>query len=395
MATFNGQLRSNEIFASLFNMIISQEVFADNIKGTFSSLVDKARVDGSLYGDTKLYYSTDVLKSAPWGNDAEATNLLALHRPPAPDVQAIHLDIFRQISLTVDNYLSKRAWGTENAFSQFNSVMLGWIRDTKRVYDSTIYNAYIGTAVSLATKSVINIDLTTALTGLQGEEKARVEAQTIAQDIANLFIGLRDITRDYNDYGNLRSVNEEDMTVVWNSKWVNKITKIDLPTIFHKDGLMDKFEEEVLPSRYFGDLLDSTLAAANVYDASSNKTGMFTKSGNNYTIVNDGSTAYKVKSLIETDYTVNTVTTHVFPGDTIPVGAVLTITSSTVPFAYIENKKKVCVVMHKRSVPYMSAFEVGTSFFNPKSLTENHYLTFGHNTLEYLKNYPFIVVKAI
>ena len=233
MATFNGQLRSNEIFASLYNMIISQEVFADNIKGTFSSLVDKARVDGSLYGDTKLYYSTDVLKSAPWGNDAEATNLLALHRPPAPDVQAIHLDIFRQIALTVDNYLSKRAWGTEDAFSQFNSVMLGWIRDTKKVYDSTIYNSYIGTAESSASKGVINIDLTTALAGLTGEEKARVEAQTIAQDIANLFIGLRDITRDYNDYGNLRSVNEEDMTVVWNSKWVNKITKIDLPTIFH------------------------------------------------------------------------------------------------------------------------------------------------------------------
>lgn len=395
MATFNGQLRSNEIFASLYNMIISQEVFADNIKGTFSSLVDKGRVDGSLYGDTKLYYSTDVLKSAPWGNDAEASNLLALHRPPAPDVQAIHLDIFRQISLTVDNYLSKRAWGTENAFSQFNSVMLGWIRDTKRVYDSTIYNSYIGTAESTATKGVISIGLSTALSGLTGEEKARVEAQTVAQEIANLFIGLRDITRDYNDYGNLRSVNEEDMTVVWNSKWVNKITKIDLPTIFHKDGLMDKFAEEVLPSRYFGDLLDSTLADASVYDADTNATGMFTKSGSNYTIVNTGSTAYKVKSLIETDYTVSGTTTHVFPGDTIPVGAVLKITSSTVPFAYIENENKICVVMHKRSVPYMSAFEVGTSFFNPKSLTENHYLTFGHNTLEYLKNYPFIVVKAI
>ena len=395
MVTFNGQLRSNEIFAALFNMIISQEVFADNIKGTFSSLVNKARVDGSSYGDTKLYYAVDVLKSAPWGNDAEATNLLALHRPPAPDVQAIYLDVFRQIALTVDNYLSKRAWGTEYAFSQFNSVMLGMIRETKRVYDSTIYNSFIGTAESVATKGVININLTTALTGLIGEEKARVEAQTIARSIADLFIGLRDITRDYNDYGNLRSVNEEDMTVVWNSAWVNKITKIDLPTIFHKDGLMDKFEEEILPSRYFGDLLDSILVTASVYDATNNPTGMFTKNGNNYTIVNTGSTAYKVKSLIETDYTVSNVTTHVFPGDTIPVGAVLTITSSTVPFAYLENEDKICVVMHKRSVPYMSAFEVGTSFFNPKSLTENHYLTFGHNTLEYLKNYPFIVVKAI
>lgn len=105
MANFNGQLRSNEIFSALYNMIISQQVFADNIKGTKATLVDKAREDGSLYGDTKLYYATDVLKSAPWGKDAEATNLLALHRPAAPECQAIHLDQFRQISLTVDNYL--------------------------------------------------------------------------------------------------------------------------------------------------------------------------------------------------------------------------------------------------------------------------------------------------
>ena len=78
MATknFNGQLASNEIFSALYNMIISQQVFADNIAGTKSTLVDAARVDGGLYGDTKLYYATDVLKSAPWGNDDIFTNEL-------------------------------------------------------------------------------------------------------------------------------------------------------------------------------------------------------------------------------------------------------------------------------------------------------------------------------
>lgn len=108
MPTFSGQLRTNEIFSALYNMIISQQVFADNL-GSHQTLVDKARVDGGLYGDTKLYYATDALKSVAWGNDAEAANLLALHRPDAPECQAIHLDQFRQISLTVDNYLSKRA----------------------------------------------------------------------------------------------------------------------------------------------------------------------------------------------------------------------------------------------------------------------------------------------
>lgn len=55
-------LNSNEIFGTIANMIISQEVFADNL-GKHQTLVDKARVDGGLFGDKKLYYSTDVLKS--------------------------------------------------------------------------------------------------------------------------------------------------------------------------------------------------------------------------------------------------------------------------------------------------------------------------------------------
>ena len=93
-------LTANEIYDTLANLIISQEVFSDNL-GEHQTLVDKARVDGGLYGDTKLYYSTDALKSYEWANDAEATNLLALHRPDAPQVQAITLDIFRQIPVTV------------------------------------------------------------------------------------------------------------------------------------------------------------------------------------------------------------------------------------------------------------------------------------------------------
>ena len=110
MPKFTGQLNVNSVFSAIFNMIISQTVFADNIKGTASSLVDRARVDGSLYGDTKLYYSTDVLKSADWGADLEAANLLKLYRPKAPEVQKIELNNFRQICLTVDSYLTKQGF---------------------------------------------------------------------------------------------------------------------------------------------------------------------------------------------------------------------------------------------------------------------------------------------
>ena len=101
---YNGKLNANEIFASLSNMIISQEIFANDIKRNYSNLIN--RVDGSMYGDTKLYVSTDALRSYPWGNDAEATKLLELERPEDPQTQSITLDTFRQIRLTVDEYLA-------------------------------------------------------------------------------------------------------------------------------------------------------------------------------------------------------------------------------------------------------------------------------------------------
>lgn len=363
MATFNGQLRSNEIFAALYNMIISQQVFADNIYDTKATLADMSRVDGSMYGDTKLYYSTDVLKSVPWGKDAEAENLLALHRPEAPEVQAIHLDQFRQISLTVDNYLSKRAWGTEGAFSSFNSVMLGWIRDTKRVYDSTLFNSFIGTTASTVGRQTITVTLPKEPGGVDEydtEAYNRLSAQAIAEAAANLLVDLEDVTRDFNDYGNLRSYSSDDLIFVWNSEAVNKIKKYDIPTIFHKDELIDKFAEHTLPARYFGTV---------------NAVGG-TTSGANTT----------VRSLIETDYG----DVHVFPGELLPGGV-----AYNANVTYTEDPTILFKVMHKKSVPFMSAFEVGTSFFNPKSLTENHYLTWGYNTLEYLKNYPFITVKGV
>lgn len=353
MPNFNGQLRSNEIFAALYNMIISQQVFADNIAGTYGSLADRFRVDGTLYGDTKLYYSTDVLSSSEWGNDAEAQDLLKLYRPEAPEVQAIVIDQFRQICLTTDDYLSKRAWSTEGAFSDFTSVMKGWIGETKKIYDATLVNAYVGTAESDVGKQEQTIDLPAVAD--DPEAQNRLQAQTIAEKIANIFVELKDISRDYNDYGNLRSLSEGDLMVVWNSEFYNKILKIDLPTVYHKDELLKG--GEVLPARYFGKV--NTAAAAG-----------------------DGST---VRSLIE--QIVGDV--HVFAGDLIPNGV-----SAPAGTSYTADPTIVCKIIHKNSVPYMSAFEVGTSFFNPKALTETQYLTFGHSTLEYLKNYPFVTVRA-
>jgi hypothetical protein len=352
MANFTGQLRPNEIFGALYNMIISQEVFSDNVKGTYSSLVDKARVDGGLYGDTKLFYATDCLESVEWLDDEEAINLLQLHRPDAPKCQAIYVDVFRQIRLTVDNYLSKRAWSTESAFSSFNSVMLGWIRTTKKIYDSTLYNCYIGTAESEIGKQKMEI------TPVAGQN----DALTMAEALATLLVNLKDVSRDYNDYGFLRSYDEGDLMVVWNAKQYNALKKIDMPVIFHNEGLLNEFDQEVLPSKYFGTLVGDT--------------------AKDFTIPAEGVQTYR--TLVE----INVDGIHLFPGEEIPEGLVVKENET-----YMEDDSIAFKVMHKRSVPYMSAFEVGTSFFNPRSLTETHYLTFGHNTLEYLENYPMITAR--
>lgn len=343
-------LTPNEIYESLANMIISQEVFADNL-GKHQTLVDKARVDGGLFGDTKLYYSTDVLESHDWLNDEEAGNLLALDRPKDPEVQAIKLDVFRQIRLTLDNYMTKRAFADEGTFASFNGVMLGWMKDTKKVYDGTLYNVFIGTTVAAGAGQSRKIDLS-------GAASNEDEAKLIAQGIADLMVEMGDYSREFNDYGNLRSYADESIDIIWNAKWVNKIRKVDLPAIFHKEGLMDKFEQEQLPARYFGTVI------ANAHKAVAGE-----------------------RSVVEKDYTVSNVVKHVFPGDEIPVGADVAAGE-----AYTVDEKVICKVVVKLP-PYMSAFEVGTTFFNARSLTENHYLTFGHNSLAYLKNYPFITVS--
>lgn len=372
MPAFNGTLKQNEIFGAIYNMIISQQVFADNIKGVKGTLADMSRVDGSLYGDTKLYYSTDCLGSIEWTNDAEAQNLLKLHRPEGPEVQAITIDQFRMIPLTVDNYLSKRAFSTEGTFSEFNSVMLGWIRDTKKIYDATLFNSFVGTTEATG-KQNVDVDLPAEPDNVDDyntEAYNRLVAQTIAKRFADLIVDLEDVSRDYNDYGNLRSYSSDDFVYVWNAEWVNKINKLDVPTIFHKDGLIDKFAQHTLPARYFGTV--------------------------NTSAGTTGADNTNVRSLIEKDY--NTVAPdevgyeakkHIFPGDLLPSN-----TAYGEYETYSEDSTIIAKVYHKRSIPFMTAFETGTSFFNPRSLTETHYLIWGYNELEYLKNYPFITVKA-
>lgn len=372
-------LNQNTVISSLVNLIISQELTFTGLNNTNSSLADMSRVDGTLYGDTKEYITTDVSKTYDWLNDAEAQNLLKLHRPVLPDVQTITINQYRMIPMTISAYLDKQAFMNEGTFSQFNSQVLAWISLTKKVYDATLFNSFVGTHVAglendgVGAKQNHTIALPAEPDGVDDyntEAYNRIVAQIIAQEVADLIVELGDVSRDFTDFGNLRSFGADELVFVWNSEWVNKIKKTDTPTIFHKDGLIDKLGEHTLPARYFGNV---------------NKNGG-TTSGTNIT----------VRSLIEKDY--NTVepnsptydkSKHIFPGDLLPAN-----TAYGANETYTQDSTIVFKAYHKKSIPFMTSFSTRSEFFNPRSLTSTHYLIWGYNNLETLKDYPFITAKV-
>ena len=373
------QLNNNEIYSALSNMIISMQTFADNINGLDSSLADSMKTDGTLYGDTKGYVATDILRSYTWNNDAEAANLLKTFRPPMPKTQYITLDVFKQIPLTLDDILSKRAWGDENSFSQFSSVMQAWMGDTKRVYDKTTVDTFVGTNETALNNQTRTITLPT---DTNKEAEARLQATAIAELLANIEVELADINT-VNDFGFTRSWAKDDLEVVWNSTYRNAITYLDLPSLYHKDGLID-FSGKTLPSHYFGIPVTATNVAS--------------YTGADKVFATDGKyqpTKGKAYAAEELDITVGATAYHLFAGQELPANAVVNTAAINAGLkVYVGDENIIFKIIKKgQACPYMSAFEQSTSFFNAKALLTNYYLTFGHNTMEHLKQYPWITVR--
>jgi hypothetical protein len=368
---FNGHLNPNEVFGSIYNAIINQVVKAPSLVDNYN-FVEKFRTEGSMYGDTVLFYDQDVLATREWLGDAEAQNLLAVERPEDPKCQAVTLNKFRICKTSLDSYLTKRAWSTENAFTQFNDIVMSMVSATKKLYEVTLINAYLGTVEGAAEAS----SLTVPLSDIEetGEAKNRLEAQMIAQYIADLLVNMKDYSRDYNDYGFMRAYNENDLMVIWNSKYVNKINKLDLPTIFNKAGLMDKFEQNILPARYFGTDVDTNALP----------TGL--------TLQSNG----KIK--IGSTYTGNTIRTKeedVFASGHKFAGEALALNDEFVPgTAYLEDEDIICKVITKDTVKYMAGFETATDFFNPQALITSKMLVFGFSQPTRILGQPCVTVHA-
>ena len=57
---YNGHLNANHIQSALFNMIIAQDIIGGSIHANYN-IVDKAKEQAGLYGDTVLKIDTPVL----------------------------------------------------------------------------------------------------------------------------------------------------------------------------------------------------------------------------------------------------------------------------------------------------------------------------------------------
>ena len=399
------KFNANELYTSLGNMIISQRVLSDNIARGEDSLLSIFKTDGSLYGDTKLFYATDALKSYKWVQDSQdALNVLATHRADDPKVKEIVLDAFRQIPLTTDAYMSKRAWSTEGAFSEFTTVLIGWMDDTKYLYDESIINVCVGTTKTSVGLQAQTVDITTARGNASSEEEAnRLEAQTIARKVADILNDLISPIKAkfYNDYGFRRIYSKSDFITVWNSDAINKITKMDVPTIFHNEGLEQVVGKPYVRSKeYFGTIITSTNVSS--YSDSTPAPGKPIDSDTSAYTPGVANANGMICSVVECDITVSTVDYHLMPGDEIPAGTVLAASAGDGKMLYgdiyIVDDTVLFKIIHKDALKYMSAFQTETEWFNPKNLSTNRYLTFGYAdpfsaTGIRLPNYPFITVS--
>lgn len=343
-------LNTNEVFSTIYNQIISIQVFPTGI-ADLTGPYAKRKVDGTLYGDTKVYRSSDVYQTYGWSHSDSTYNLLTQKRPPNPKKDTITIDTFRQIPVTVDEYLSKRAYEAEGSFAQMNGTFLAWLPKTKEVYEHTTYTANMIVSAQAGATAFSTLDLSADASGetLTGYDLLKWRAQEFFRVLEDNMKELEEPSRTYNDHSFLRTYKLSDFDIIVPLGVMSSIRKHDIPYLFNPDNKPNIVE---VNWKYFGAINDSggTTTASNT----------------------------TVRALIEKEYG----GTNYLPGDLLPNSTAYdadeTYTCSYTARPTI-NSAFTSLMIHKNDYPIMSAFSVGTSFFNAKTLATNHYLTFGHN----------------
>lgn len=403
---FQGGLNSNEFLSGLFNAYGLVYTYGNNLGGRGDSLAERFKADGGQYRDQLIYTDVDVLYSRIW--DKDDTNVLATENKGMYVQQFITIDSFRQIGLTIDQFLTKRVWMDAGKYDEFRSVILKQISDTKQVYEDTLIDTFVGVHKSGAAAANITI---TMPTDADAEKQNRLRAMEVFKTIGDTFNSLADYNRSFNENRYLKRFSEGDCMLVFSDKYANEFRYVDTPTVFHKEDLLAK--GKILNRKYFGTPIEDSVTVA------------------------DGSTHRAVENMLITIDTVSSTTKsgvkykvptsgvnraiQVFPGDLLPEGTPLTTRDATYlgnttvflsglqgsatnkaftasvcisANAYAEDGNVICKIIHKDAVKYLSSITTQTEFVNGKNHTQNMYLTWGYSYPAALKGYPFITVTA-
>lgn len=373
MAAFTGTLNTNEFYNGLFNAYKLITTFADALDGLDNTLANKFKMDGGGYRDKSVFTAMDILTSRAW--DPSDTNVLATEQKVKPEQQEIVVNQKRQIAMTTDQYLSKRAWMEPSAFESFNSVVQAQVGNTKKVYEQRLVDVAVGTMEAAMPSGKGAGQAQTVTIGASDAEDLRV--RKIGKKIANILTDVKDTTRDFNDYGFMQAYKKDALMIVWNAAYLNEFNYVDLPVIYHKEGIID-FVGDQLPGKYFG----RAITASDI--------------GSGKVIGSDGaydSTKGTLRAAKE--FTYNDI--HYFPGDALSTSGtyVAVVGGLEATDVYLEDSKIICKIMHKDSIKYLSGFETSTEFFNAKNLSSNRYLTWMYANPDYLRNYPLITLREI
>lgn len=366
---FNGMLNSNEIYNVLFNVrILFQKLVPNMVKrDEIVSLLDKAT---GMYGDTGLLMGMDIQGTYEFGMDAEAPKLLAINRNKTQKVEKYTIKNWRQTDVTNDAYISKRAFLDEGTFATFNGYLVGTLAKAMDAFETGSVKTGVGTYTN--PNLVINVTMPAA-DGTEATE--RIRAAKIRQAILDLKADMADNQRKYNGYGFYASYDWDDFTSAFNTKYINEVNALALYSAFNEKYINEATSGRNWTPKWFGDVLaeGGTTDAANTTVYSLIETN------------SDGSDNFPL-----TQEQLGDGVYRIFPGDLLPNEFTYEANE-----AYTKDETVIAKVFAPEYVYYMTGYEQGESFYNPRSATTNHYLRKGYSPVQVSSFVPFITLKEV
>lgn len=368
---FTGTLNSNEIYDALFNLrILFQKLAPQTIKrDEIVSLLDKAT---GMYGDTGVVQGMDIQGTYDFGIDAEATKLLNINRNKTQKIEKYTIDMFRQTDVTVDAYISKRAFLDEGTFAVFNGYLVSTLAKAMDAFESGYVKSSVGTYTSDNSACTIEVKIP-ASDGTEATERLRTAG--IKKAILDLKADMADNQRKYNGYKFYSSYDWDEFTAVFNTKYTNEINAQALYSVFNPSYIANATEGRQWTPKWFGTPVteSGTTAAEN--------TTIYSLVEQN----SDGTTNFPL-----TSEQLTAGTYRIFPGDLLPSNF-----GYNAGEAYTKDETVIGKIFAPEYVYYMTGYMQGDSFYNPRSATTNHYLRKGFSKVQVSQFRPFITLKEV